>query len=99
MRITSNGLPDVSGPTPVSETTRVDAPADAGSSAAPAAGSSSSNAPLQSAALAPALKALAEMPDIDQAKVDAVRDALAKGEIKFDAGKLAGLIARYHGGQ
>lgn len=97
MRITSNGLPDVSGPTPVSETTRVDAPADAVSSTA--AGSSSSNAPLQSAALAPALKALAEMPDIDQAKVDAVRDALAKGEIKFDAGKLAGLIARYHGGQ
>jgi len=45
------------------------------------------------------MQALANMPEIDLAKVAAVRDALAKGEITFDAGKLAGLIARYHGGQ
>jgi negative regulator of flagellin synthesis FlgM len=40
-------------------------------------------APLQSAVLQPALAAL--------------RDALAKGELPFDANKLAGLIQRFHG--
>jgi negative regulator of flagellin synthesis FlgM len=37
------------------------------------------------------------MPDIDHAKVAALRDALAKGELPFDANKLAGLIQRFHG--
>jgi negative regulator of flagellin synthesis FlgM len=39
------------------------------------------------------------MPEVDEAKVAAVREALARGEIQFDAAKLAGLIARYHGGR
>lgn len=53
--------------------------------------------PLQSAVLQPALAALRDMPEIDQAKVAALRDALAKGELPFDAAKLAGLIQRFHG--
>lgn len=96
MRISSNGTPEVSGPTPVSPASPVSAPSE---THVASRGDSSAAEPLQSAALQPARQALSEMPEIDQAKVDAVRDALAKGEIKFDAGKLAGLIARYHGGQ
>ena len=53
--------------------------------------------PLQSAVLQPALAAMREMPDIDHAKVAALRDALAKGEIPFNASRLAGLIQRFHG--
>lgn len=96
MRISPNGTPEVSGPTQVSPAGPVSSPSEA----RPArAGDASAAEPLQSATLQPAMQALSQMPEIDQAKVDAVRDALAKGEIKFDAGKLAGLIARYHGGQ
>lgn len=95
MRITPNGLPDLSSSAPVQETSRVEAPSPP--AARPAAPPSAE--PLQSAALTPALEALGELPEIDQAKVAAARDALAKGEIQFDAGKLAGLIARYHGGR
>jgi negative regulator of flagellin synthesis FlgM len=39
------------------------------------------------------------MPEIDSARVAAVRDALARGEIRFDAQRLAGLIERFHGGR
>lgn len=52
---------------------------------------------LQSAVLQPALEALRAMPDIDHARVAELRDALAKGELPFDPGKLAGLIQRFHG--
>ncbi len=63
---------------------------------ASARSSAASNEALQSAALQPALKALDALPEIDQAKVAAIRDALAKGELPFDAGKLAALIESYH---
>lgn len=56
-------------------------------------------APLQSKTLAPALEALRALPDVDLARVAALRDALAKGELPFDAARLAGLIQRFHGGQ
>ena len=56
-------------------------------------------APLQSAVMQPALQAMREMPEIDQEKVDMLRDALAKGELPFDPGKLAGLIQRFHGSE
>jgi negative regulator of flagellin synthesis FlgM len=69
------------------------APAEPVNAPAPA----TAPAPLQSAVLQPALAALREMPEIDQAKVAALRDALAKGELPFDANKLAGLIQRFHG--
>ncbi len=65
--------------------------------AEPAAAAPASEA-LQSAVMRPALAALREMPDIDQARVEALRDALARGELPFDAGKLAGLIERFHRG-
>jgi negative regulator of flagellin synthesis FlgM len=55
-------------------------------------------AALQSAALQPALDALRALPDFDHAKVAALRDALAKGEVAFDPARLAGLIQRFHGG-
>lgn len=57
---------------------------------------SSSGGPLQSAVLQPALAALKELPDIDHERVAALRDALAKGELPFDARKLAALIESYH---
>jgi negative regulator of flagellin synthesis FlgM len=56
-------------------------------------------AELQSAVLQPALQALRDMPDIDHEKVAQLRDALAKGELPFNAGKLAGLIERFHRGE
>ena len=55
--------------------------------------------PLQSAVLQPALQAMRELPEIDQEKVELLRNALAKGELPFDAGKLAGLIQRFHGSE
>jgi len=51
----------------------------------------------QSASLQAAQAALQALPEIDEAKVAALREALARGEVHFDAGKLAGLISRYHG--
>lgn len=66
--------------------------------AAAAGAAAPASAELQSAVLRPALDALREMPEIDQAKVEALRDALARGELPFDAGKLAGLIERFHRG-
>ena len=54
---------------------------------------------LQSAVLQPALDAVRKMPDIDQAKVEAIRDALARGEISFNPARLATLIERYHSGR
>ena len=99
MRITPQGLTDTSGigsgTAPVQDSTRVDGPASVSNANTSSAGQPA----LQSAVLAPAMDALSALPDIDHAKVAAIRDALAKGEIRFDAGKLAGLITRYHGGQ
>jgi negative regulator of flagellin synthesis FlgM len=55
--------------------------------------------PLESAVLQPAQSALRALPDFDAARVAELRDALAKGELPFDAGRLAGLIQRFHGSQ
>jgi len=54
---------------------------------------------LESALLEPAQSALRALPDFDAARVAELRDALSKGELPFDAGRLAGLIQRFHGGQ
>jgi negative regulator of flagellin synthesis FlgM len=54
---------------------------------------------LESAVLQPAIQALKEMGDIDHERVAQLRDALAKGELPFDAGKLAGLIQKFHRGE
>ena len=70
---------------------------------APGAGPSSGPAmqagELASEVLKPAQATLAAMPEVDEVKVAALRDALAKGEIKFDANRLSQLIQRYHGGR
>ncbi len=80
----------------------IDTPAlqrlDDSEAAAPAAPASAAPAAaLQSAVLQPALAALRAMPDIDHAKVAALRDALAKGELPFDPARLASLVQRFHG--
>jgi negative regulator of flagellin synthesis FlgM len=89
MRI-SSGTPGVVTVQTVTESAAAEAP----KAAAPAA-----SAALQSAVLQPAVQALKDMPDFDHAKVAMLRDALAKGELPFNAGKLAGMIQRFHGGQ
>jgi negative regulator of flagellin synthesis FlgM len=71
-----------------------------GGGAAPAASpvaAPAGNDALESAVLQPAQKALGALPDFDAARVAELRDALAKGELPFDAGRLAGLIQRFHG--
>ncbi|MGI4845369.1 MAG: flagellar biosynthesis anti-sigma factor FlgM [Janthinobacterium lividum] len=73
----------------------VTAPAEA---QAAAAGARAAAPALQSEVLQPAAEALRAMPDFDAARVAELRDLLAKGELPFDAGRLAGLIQRFHGG-
>jgi negative regulator of flagellin synthesis FlgM len=69
----------------------------AGGAAAAASAPAAAGAPLESAVLQPAQNALRALPDFDSARVAELRDALAKGELPFDAGRLAGLIQRFHG--
>ncbi|MET0319181.1 MAG: flagellar biosynthesis anti-sigma factor FlgM [Duganella sp.] len=78
---------------------RVVEPAPVDSADAAAAAPAATAAPLQSAVMQPALQAMRDMPEIDQEKVDMLRDALAKGELPFDPSKLAGLIQRFHGAE
>lgn len=73
----------------------VPAPAEAPAAAASARAAAPA---LQSEVLQPAAEALRAMPDFDAARVAELRDALAKGELPFDPGRLAGLIQRFHGG-
>jgi len=75
-------------PAPSSSTTSASAASPAAAPPSPATGGT----------LAPARAALAVLPDIDEAKVAFLRDALARGEIQFDAQRLAGLVQRFHGG-
>ncbi|MET0518967.1 MAG: flagellar biosynthesis anti-sigma factor FlgM [Burkholderiaceae bacterium] len=82
----------------VSESARVDKTA-ATLGAAPAVLGAAPATALESSHLQPAQQALAAMPEIDQAKVDALREALSRGEISFDANRLASLIQRFHGGR
>jgi len=90
MRITGTGAKDLQGTASTSE-------GAAAGHAAPAVESGATAPVLQSAILQPALAALREMPDIDLAAVKTLSDALANGDVPFDAGRLAGLIERYHG--
>ena len=78
---------------------RVDTSAPADGAASTASASGSASAPLQSEVLKPAADALRAMPDFDAARVAELRDALARGELPFDAGRLAGLIQKFHGGR
>jgi len=71
----------------------------AGAAAAAPVSAPAADEPLASSVLQPAQSALRSLPDFDAARVAELRDALAKGELPFDAGRLAGLIQRFHGGQ
>lgn len=42
---------------------------------------------------------LAAMAEVDAARVAEIKAALARGEIGFDAQKIAGLVVRHHGGR
>ena len=76
------------------------APQAGGPAAAPAVVPSATAAEAhESAVLQPAQSALKALPDFDAAKVAELRDALSRGELPFDAGRLAGLIQRFHGSQ
>jgi negative regulator of flagellin synthesis FlgM len=46
--------------------------------------------------LKPALDALQTEPEVNQARVEQLRQALDKGELPFNAARLAGLIAQFH---
>lgn len=93
MKIDGKGLSTSRGLTQVSTRADSNVPATSAKTAQATA------TDLQSAVLLPALEALRELPDIDQAKVEAIRDALARNEISFNPAKLAALIERYHGGR
>jgi negative regulator of flagellin synthesis FlgM len=74
------------------------APQAGAAAAAPApAPAAAGAAVLESAVLQPAQSALRALPDFDAAKVAELRDALARGDLPFDAGRLAGLIQKFHG--
>jgi negative regulator of flagellin synthesis FlgM len=91
MKITGTPGPNAPAAPAVSETSAAEKPA------APVASTAAAGGALASAGLQAAQAELQSMPEIDQAKVAMLREALAKGELPFDAAKLAGLIDRYHG--
>ena len=62
----------------------------------PATAAPSATSTLQSSVLQPAMAAMSEIPDIDHAKVSALKAALELGELPFNPTKLAALIERYH---
>lgn len=79
--------------------TSASAGVDAAADVAAGGASGKPAAALQSEVLQPAMAALRDMPEIDHERVAELRDLLAKGELPFDAGRLAGLIQRFHGGK
>lgn len=89
MKISSTGTP-------------ITAPATSAAPAAPAASAQQSaaagaGASATGALLGAARAQLQQMPEVDSARVAEIRAALERGDIGFDAGKLARLIERYHG--
>lgn len=64
----------------------VEAPARAPAAAVPAA----------SQDMAPAVAELRALPDIDMKRVEEVRAAMARGEVRFDAARLADAVEQYH---
>lgn len=76
--------------------TTVSAAVAPASPATPASAAPRGEPPLEAAVLGAALAAIQNLPEVDQAKVATLRNALEHGEIPFDASKLAALIDRYH---
>jgi len=73
-----------------------DSSGTAASSIKPSTSLSSNEIELQSSKLQPALNKLSEMPELDHARIAQLRDAIEKGEISFNATRLAALIQKYH---
>jgi len=94
MRIAGTGTSHAPAVERTSETAATESTA---SVAAATTGATAAPARRQSDVLQPALAALRAMPEIDHAKVAELREALARGEVRFDAARLAGLIQRFHG--
>jgi len=97
MRIPTSTVPadTLAAATRSSETSPTDASGDVNN--ASSAGATPVVA-LQSAVLKPAMKAMKLMPEVDDAKIAELRDAISNGTLpSFDPGKLAGLIQRFHG--
>jgi negative regulator of flagellin synthesis FlgM len=91
MKINSTGNP--SGLAPLTSAPAVTPSTGAGAAApTPVSGGTAQGALLQVARAK-----LSAMPEVDMDKVAEVRAALERGEITFDAAKLAGLIVRDHG--
>jgi negative regulator of flagellin synthesis FlgM len=95
MKITGASTPAVT-ISPQPGTASIAGSAATAAAPAPAAASVAADT-LESSVLQPAQAALRALPDFDAAKVAELRDALSKGELPFDSGRLAGLIQRFHG--
>lgn len=94
MKIGGTGSYNLTGAGQPEETKRVDEATPRASISATLAAPAPA---LQSEVLASAAKALENMPEIDHAKVMALRDALARGEVPFNPARLAALIESHHG--
>lgn len=85
------GLSNLTAPAPVASAEPVGA-------AAPVSATPAAAAPNETDVLKPAQAALQSMGDVDLEKVAFLREALARGDIPFDADRLARLVQRFHGG-
>jgi negative regulator of flagellin synthesis FlgM len=99
MKVKSMRINQSTGQLELRETSASTGSAAADTNSKPAAATDTAPAPLQSDTLKPLKAAMDQLPEVDSAKVAEIKAALADGSIKFDAGKLAGLIQRYHGGR
>lgn len=91
MRIISGSYPENS---PINQTTGADV-SDPSSVSALAVQPTN----MQSVALQPAAVELTKLPEVDLERVAEIKAALGRGEINFNASKLAILIERYHTGR
>jgi len=87
----------IAGHTPLTATAPV-AGAEPVGNATPAQPVQPAATPNESDVLKPAQAALQSMGEVDLEKVAFLRDALARGDIPFDADRLARLVQRFHGG-
>jgi negative regulator of flagellin synthesis FlgM len=77
---------------------QTEAPQQARTSAAEARRPVSASAPAESLPLEQLQDALGALPEIDLAKVEAIKQALQRGEISLDVGVLSRSMLAYHNG-
>ncbi|MDW5417377.1 flagellar biosynthesis anti-sigma factor FlgM [Iodobacter sp. CM08] len=73
--------------------------ANTAAATSPAAKPSAAKNRDETSVLSAAKQGLQASPEIDMAKVQEIRAALLRGELNFDADKVAALMQRYHGGR